>query len=88
MPVSPPPVSSSYPATPPDDDSKYTILAALQPLFHPSASPNERTIAAVVKTLARYIGPGPVPLRNQDLEILLAVSLLLGPRGRKPRSSW
>jgi hypothetical protein len=88
MPVSQPPVSGRYPVTPPDDDSKYTILTALLPFFHPSASQDERTIATVVKTLARYIGPGPVPLRNQDLEILLAVSLLLGPRGRKPWSSW
>ena len=68
----------------PDADLTYSTLAALEELYRSDATPEKRLLWRVIQTLAQYIRYAPIPAQNQDLSILLAVSVAL-ERARGPR---
>ena len=65
-------------------DLNYTILSALEKLFHPDATAEQRIIGLVIQVLARHIGCRPHTADPDDLLILLAVSVAL-ERAEQPK---
>jgi hypothetical protein len=69
----------------PDDEKECEDTAdairVLEQLFQ-SAAPSDRTVARVIRILARYVRPE-ITQKNADIETLLAVSIVLSRNGSK-----
>lgn len=60
------------------------VLEALERVFRPAAGPRDRALARVIRTLARRCSVPCRSLHDDDLEILLAVSIVLA---REPKEA-
>jgi hypothetical protein len=73
MPTSP--ASSIAPQSP--NENTFTTLKVLERVFHPAAGPEDRALAGIIRTMAKYIVPGIPVIADGDLALLLAVSAAL-----------
>jgi hypothetical protein len=73
MPTSP--ASSIAPLTP--NENTFFVVKVLERVFHPAAGPEDRALAAVIRTLARYVRLNPTATADEDLALLLTISAAL-----------
>jgi hypothetical protein len=59
------------------------LLTTLETVFGPAASARDRQLARVIRCLAHYLIVRPIEMSDEELEILLAVSIVL----RRPKAT-
>jgi hypothetical protein len=72
--------------TVPKDSQSHTIelLSALNRITDPHASAEDRLLERVIRTLAKYLRlAAPMSSESQDLEVLMAVSIVLNQRAER-----
>jgi len=67
----------------PEDLTGRYLETVLERLFAPDASPSDQQLAKCIRTLAKYLRFIPVRTSNEDLEVLLAISIALNRERRK-----
>ena len=84
------PPSSDLPVNLPGSDLNYTILHTLEKLFHPTQTPDLQVLRTVIRVLARQIRRFQTHTgdanSNEDLGVLLAVSIALERAERRERA--
>jgi hypothetical protein len=64
-------------ASPLLDKNTFTTLKVLERILSPAAAPEDRLLGEVIRTMARYIRVVPAATADEDLALLLAVSVAL-----------
>ena len=59
------------------------LLTTLETVFGPAASARDRQLARVIRCLAHYLVARPTQMSDNELEILLAVSIVVARRPAK-----